>query len=539
MSGRSGGVLVYVSAAVAARSADAGAIVAAVLAGTTVAGPAAGGLLAAALTVPHLIGPLAGRLLDGRSQPGPVLAAAFVWYAVFVAGAAMLLPVSVAGAAVALAAAGCAGPLVTGGLSSRLAGIVAGTRGHDRRDGTASADTSDARSRLERRGPDAVVATQERDRRDGPPPAAAGDNRGRTQRRDDTAPTDVSDARSRILRHGQDAEASPQEHDRRSGTAPSDAGDNRSATAPSETGDTPSATAPSDAGDTRSRTQRRGQALDALTYGVSATVGPAAVAVLAAALNPVGALGATAALLLVAAAIVLWLPANAQHGPAQPEGSVLRLLVTSAPLRRTTVATIGSATALAAAPLIATALAGQRGAPPATAAVLMSLYGAGGLLASLLLIARPLTGDPERLVRTGVVIAGVALLAPLLALPFPTAGGLIGGVAFTLIGAASSALFAATLAARTEYSPPGAAARVFATVAGIKVGGSALGVAAAGLVAPLGPAVLIGCSAAVCGLTLAVIAVDAAVASRRARPATASTPSTAVPDHRVVTSRRR
>jgi|GEM_PF-675360 len=411
MDGRSGGVLVYVSAAVSARSADAGAIVAAVLAGTAVAGPAAGGLLAAALTVPHLVGPLAGRLLDARSRPGPVLAAAFVWYAVFVASAAVLLPVSVAGAAVALAAAGCAGPLVTGGLSSRLAGIVAAGRG---------------------------------------PGRSGGVGRG-------------------------------------------------------------------SAGDARSRTQRRGQALDALTYGVSATVGPAAVAVLAAVLTPVGALGATAALLVVAAAIVLWLPASTAAAPARPERSVLRLLVTSAPLRRTTVATIGSATALAAAPLIATAVAGQRGASPSTAAVLMSLYGAGGLLASLALIARPLTGDPERLVRTGVVIAGVALLAPLAALPFPAAGGVLGGVAFALIGAASSALFAATLAARTEYSPPGAAARVFATVAGVKVGGSALGVAAAGLVAPLGPAVLIGCSAAVCGLTLGVVAVDAAIACARGR----------------------
>ena len=463
MSGRSGGVILYVSAAVAARSADAGAIVAAVLAGTAVAGPTAGGLLAAALTVPHLIGPLAGRLLDGRTRPGPVLAAAFVWYAVFVAAAAVILPVSVAGAAGALAAAGCAGPLVTGGLSSRLAGIVAG-RGAAGRDAAAR-----------------DAAARDAARRD----AAARDAAARDAARRDAATRDTA------------ATGRP---------------------------------------DTRSRTQRRGQALDALTYGVSATVGPAAVAVLAAALTPVGALGATAGLLLVGAAIVLWLPATARTGPARAQGSVLRLLVSSAPLRRTTIATVGSATALAAAPLIATALAGQRGASPSTAAVLMSLYGAGGLLASLVLIARPLTGDPERLVRGGVVIAGIALLGPLLALPFPAARGLVGGVAFALIGAASSALFAATLAARTEYSPPGAAARVFATVAGIKVGGSALGVAAAGLVAPFGPAVLIGCSAAACGLTLAVVAVDAAVATAHGRPATASTRSA---DRRAVTSRHR
>jgi hypothetical protein len=388
---------VYVAAAVPARAADAGAVVAAVLAGTSAAGPAAGGLLAAALTIPHLIGPLAGRLLDARRRPGPVLALAFTWYALFVAVAAAVLPGSIPGAALALAAAGCAGPLVTGGLSSRLAGLLA------------------------RQG--------------------AGDS-----------------------------------------------------------------------------VQRRGQALDALTYGVAGTVGPAAIAVAAAVLTPRGALAATGALLMAGAIPVLWLPAGSRKNGPSTRQSVLRLLTVFAPLRRTTVATIGSATALAAAPVIAAGLAAQRGAAPSSAAVLMALYGAGGLVAALLLIARPLTGRPERLVRLGVAVAAVALRSPLLALAFPSAGALAGGLAFAVVGAASSALFAATLAARTEYSPPGAAARVFATVAGVKVAGSAVGVAAAGLIAPLGAGVLILCAATFCALTLVVVRVDAAasaVASRR------------------------
>ncbi|MGO4535217.1 hypothetical protein [Leifsonia sp. 2MCAF36] len=394
MSGRNG-VVVYITAAVAARSADAGAIVAAVLAGTAVAGPAAGGMLAAALTIPHLIGPLAGRLLDRRRRPGPVLAAAFAWYGVFVVAAAALLPLSVVGAGAALAAAGCAGPLVTGGLSSRLAGIL------------------DAPGRRD--------------------PAGRG--------------------------------------------------------------------------------QRRGQALDALTYGVAGTAGPAAVAVAASTLTPGGALAATAALLGLAAVAVLWLPASQPVPKRAGGGSVLRLLIASSPLRRTTIATVGSATALASAPVIAAALATERGAGPSTTGVLMSLYGAGGLLASLLLIARPLTGDPERLVRLGVMVTGGTLLLPLLSLAVPGAARVVGGVAFAVMGAAGSALFAATLAARTEYAPPGAAARVFATVAGVKVGGSALGVAAAGLVAPLGPGILTVCASAVCALTLAVVAVDARVSA--------------------------
>ncbi|MGO4301648.1 hypothetical protein [Leifsonia sp. RAF41] len=393
------GVVIYVAAAVAARSADAGAIVAAVLAGTAIAGPAVGGLLAAALTVPHLIGPLAGRLLDRRRRPGPVLAAAFVWYAVFLVVAALLLPVTVAGAAAALAAGGCAGPLVTGGLSSRLAPIL---------------DTS-----------------------------------GRS--------------------------------------------------------------------DPAGRDQRRGQALDALTYGVAGTVGPAAVALAASALTPDGALAATAVLLALGAAVVLWLPAERQSRRGDATRSVLRLLLVSPPLRRTTTATVGSATALASAPVIAAALATARGADASVAGVLMASYGAGGLAASLILIARPLSGDPERLVRLGVAVTGGALLLPLLALPNPDAGRVVGGVAFAVVGAASAALFAATLAARTEYAPPGASARVFATVAGVKVGGSALGVAAAGLIAPLGPAVLIACAAAVCALTLGAVGLDALISAACAR----------------------
>lgn len=414
MSERRAGVIAYVTSAVTARSADAGAIVAAVLAGTAAGGPAAGGLLAAALTIPHLIGPLAGRLLDARERPGPVLAGAFLWYAAFLVVAAVTLPVSIIGAAAALAAAGCAGPLVTGGLSSRLASILAAR-----------------------------------------------------------------------------------------------------------------ATAEESAADAASVTQRRGQALDALTYGVAGTVGPAAVAAGAVLLSPAGALAATAGLLAIAAVPVLWLPRSRRTAARADGGGILRVLLTSAPLRRTTVATVGSATALAAAPVIAAALASSRGAAPSSAALLMALYGAGGLAAALLLIARPLSGSPERLVRIGVAVTGVALLLPLAALLVPSAETAIGGVAFALVGASNSALFAATLAARTEYSPPGAAARVFATVAGVKVAGSAIGVAAAGLIAPFGAGVLLLCAAGVCALTLTAVALDAAIASRPSRAARSSRTSLA------------
>jgi hypothetical protein len=113
----------YLAAATLARGADAGAPVGlALLATSSPAGPAAGGLLAAALTAPHLLGPCVARRLDAARDGRRVLAAAFAGYGLALAAGALLLgraPLALAGAAVALA--GLCGPLLTGGMSSRLA----------------------------------------------------------------------------------------------------------------------------------------------------------------------------------------------------------------------------------------------------------------------------------------------------------------------------------------------------------------------------------------------------------------------------------
>ncbi|MEU7841958.1 MFS transporter [Micromonospora sp. NPDC049114] len=120
----------YLVAATLARGADAGATVGVVLLATVsqvgVARPALlGGLLAACLTAPHLLGPLMGRWLDRAPDGRGRLAAGFVTYAVAVSTAALLLgrvPVGVPAAL--LVVAGACGPLLTGGLSSRLAGLL-------------------------------------------------------------------------------------------------------------------------------------------------------------------------------------------------------------------------------------------------------------------------------------------------------------------------------------------------------------------------------------------------------------------------------
>ena len=86
---------------------------------------AIGGALAAALSAPHLLGPWVGQRLDRAKDGRQALAAAYLIYAATLAAGALAvgrLPVFVALASVVVA--GCCGPLLTGGLSSRLAGIA-------------------------------------------------------------------------------------------------------------------------------------------------------------------------------------------------------------------------------------------------------------------------------------------------------------------------------------------------------------------------------------------------------------------------------
>jgi hypothetical protein len=124
----------YLVAATLARAADAGASVGLVLLAVSPAtglehGVGAGGLLAAALTAPHLLGPWVARRLDRARDGRRVLAAAFAAYGIAIAAASLGLGrIPFAVVLVAVVAAGACGPLLTGGLSSRLASIAGGGR---------------------------------------------------------------------------------------------------------------------------------------------------------------------------------------------------------------------------------------------------------------------------------------------------------------------------------------------------------------------------------------------------------------------------
>ncbi len=121
-----GGLARYVVAAALARCGDAGAVVGIVLLVTSSGGSGLlAGALGACITAPHLLGPFVGRRVDTAADGRRVIATACVLYAVALAAAVLTwqtVPVLLTG--VLVAAAGVCGPLLTGGISSRLPAIV-------------------------------------------------------------------------------------------------------------------------------------------------------------------------------------------------------------------------------------------------------------------------------------------------------------------------------------------------------------------------------------------------------------------------------
>ncbi|MFF2318105.1 MFS transporter [Arthrobacter sp. NPDC058097] len=130
-----GGLARYVAAAALARTADGGAVVAIVLLVTTSGAPGwLAGLLGACITAPHLLGPLVARSLDSCRDGRVLIAWACVVHGATLAAAVLLYPVTwPAVTGVLLVASGLVGPLLTGGISSRLPAIAGPDRVSQRR----------------------------------------------------------------------------------------------------------------------------------------------------------------------------------------------------------------------------------------------------------------------------------------------------------------------------------------------------------------------------------------------------------------------
>lgn len=129
--GRLGPLPRYVLAATLARSADAGTPIALMVLALVRTGDAAvGGLLVAAVGLPHVLaGPLVGALADRGRAPGVLHGGALLGYACAVAGIGVTLGRAPLGVPFVLGVlAGTAGPLLTGGLTSLLTGMLAPKR---------------------------------------------------------------------------------------------------------------------------------------------------------------------------------------------------------------------------------------------------------------------------------------------------------------------------------------------------------------------------------------------------------------------------
>lgn len=135
--GGSGWALVrYVFAATLVRSADGGAVVAIVLLAHASGHPGwIAGLLGAAITAPHLLGPFIARRLDTAKDGRKLIAASALAHGVLLGAAGLLLPITTWAIipAALLIVSGLFGPMLTGGVSSRLPSIAGPSQKSQRR----------------------------------------------------------------------------------------------------------------------------------------------------------------------------------------------------------------------------------------------------------------------------------------------------------------------------------------------------------------------------------------------------------------------
>ncbi len=353
---RIGGLPRYVIAATLARTADGGAVVAIVLLVATSGAPGwEVGLLGAAITAPHLFGPVIARYLDIARDGRTVIAFACIAHGATLAAAVLLYPLVWPGiTGLLLIVSGAFGPLLTGGISSRL-------------------------------------------------PAIAG-----------------SDLVS----------------------------------------------------------QRRAQGWDVATYGIGGTIGPAIVAVVSAWASPTIAALILAGGTFLAAAVIRLLPYIPPAGTAAEvphPARTLLIMVSSGPLRRTLYLTVIVALSVAVLPVMAVVSAPSLGVEPAAAGALVAVYGLGTIAGSIGVMIRPARGDADQLMTVLAAAVAAALAAVALAPAFA-----IALAAYAVAGVLNALFFAATLAARSEYSPIEARGQVFVWVGALKITAGSAGTAIAG-----------------------------------------------------------
>jgi MFS family permease len=257
----------------------------------------------------------------------------------------------------------------------------------------------------------------------------------------------------------------------------------------------------------------RACAAESVTYDVAEVAGPALAGGLAAVIAPAAALVAQAAVALAGLALVAGLPAIPAAAGAAPDlrsalSAGLRALVTSRPLRSATLVSVlvaGAGGLLAVAvPELARRLTGNASA----AGLLFAVMALGSMAGAALLPVTQRRWPTHRIVVAAALAEGVGWGTLAFAGPGPFAYGLL-----VFAGVASGLAVAAVFAVRTEHAPERVRAQVFTSAAGLKVGASAIGSAASGvLVAAGGLALPLGAAAATCAVAVAAGTLAAAPA---------------------------
>lgn len=233
----------------------------------------------------------------------------------------------------------------------------------------------------------------------------------------------------------------------------------------------------------------RGYALDTATYHLAGVAGPAAVAVVAGVLSPAAGLVVLAVAIAVGAVLVTTLPLRTRYGDRRPLfaglGGVFTVIWRHRALRSVTVATTLSHLGTGALTVAAAVVAGSWGWGANAAGALMAAFGLGAVAGSLV-VARWSTGSPVRLAY-GCLVATGALLA--LAAVVPWYAAVV--VLFAFAGCCDGPLLTATFVIRGAHAPAESRIQLFTTTASMKIGASACGAAAVGLVAGLGGSALL------------------------------------------------
>jgi predicted MFS family arabinose efflux permease len=222
-------------------------------------------------------------------------------------------------------------------------------------------------------------------------------------------------------------------------------------------------------------------ALEATSFNTAAIAGPAVAGVVAATAGPAGAVLAEAALAALALPAIARLPRVAPPAGDDPAPLAATIRRGLAHLARTPVlrgVTVATAVGLGGTGLLTLAMpfwADDLGVGRAGAGYLWAALEAGAI-AGALAAARPTAGwPPQRVVKAGLALFGLVMLAWPLARSFPAALALV-----ALAGLAEGPAFAATFATRQRWSPPSLRGQIFTTAASLKLGAFAIGSALAG-----------------------------------------------------------